>query len=30
MLFAIPDQKTERIAKLLTQEIVPVFGIPEA
>ena len=30
MVFAIPDQKTERIAKLLTQEIVPMFGVPEA
>ena len=30
MVFAIPDQKTERIAQLLTQEIVPMFRVPEA
>ena len=29
-VFAIPDQKTERIAKLLAQEIIPFFGVPEA
>ena len=28
--FAIPDQKSERIARLLTDEIIPVFGVPEA
>ena len=30
MVYATPDQKAERIAKLLTQEIVPMFGVPEA
>jgi len=30
MAYAIPDQKTERIAKLLAQEIVPMFRVPEA
>jgi len=30
MVYATPDQKTERIAKLLTQEIVPMFGVPKA
>ena len=30
MVYATPDQKTERITKLLTQEIVPMFGVPEA
>ena len=29
MVYATPDQKAERIAKLLTQEIVPMFGVPE-
>ena len=28
--YATPDQKTERINKLLAQEIVPMFGVPEA
>ena len=30
MVFPIPDQKTERIAKLLVEELVPFFGVPEA
>ena len=30
MVYAIPDQKADRIAKLLTQEIVPMFRVPEA
>ena len=30
MVYATPDQKAERIAKLLAQEIVPMFGVPEA
>ena len=30
MVFAIPDQKAERIAKLLCEEIVPLFGVPES
>ena len=29
-MFAIPDQKTEQIAKLLAQEITPFLGVPEA
>ena len=30
MVYAIPDQKAERIVKLLCEEIVPFFGVPEA
>ena len=30
MVYATPDQKVERIAKLFAQEIVPMFGVPEA
>ena len=30
MAFPIPDQKTERIIKLLVEELVPSFGVPEA
>ena len=30
MVYATPDQKAERIDKLLTQEIVPMFGVLEA
>ena len=30
MVYAVPDQKTERITKLLCEEIVPFFGVPEA
>lgn len=30
MVFAIPDQKAHRIAKILVDEIVPFFGVPEA
>ena len=30
MVFPIPDQKSERIVKILVEEIVPVFGVPEA
>ena len=26
----MPDQKAERIVNLLTQEIIPMFGVPEA
>ena len=26
----VPDQKTERITKLLCEEIVPFLGVPEA
>ena len=28
--FAVPDQKTERIARLLAEEVIPCFGVPEA
>ena len=30
MVFPVPDQKSERIARLLCEEIVPLFGVPEA
>ena len=30
MAFPTPDQKTVQIARLLADEIVPLFGIPEA
>ena len=30
MVYPVPDQKTIRIARLLTEEIVPFFGVPEA
>ena len=30
MVYAIPDQKAERIVKLLCEDIVPFFGVPEA
>ena len=30
MVFPTPDQKTERIARLLVEEIIPCFGVPEA
>ena len=30
MVFPTPDQKSERIARLLVEEIVPYFGVPEA
>ena len=30
MAFPTPDQKAERIARLLVEEIVPQFGAPEA
>jgi hypothetical protein len=26
----MPDQKTLRIVRLLVEEIIPVFGVPEA
>ena len=29
-VFAMPDQKSERIATLLVEEVVPFFGVPEA
>ena len=30
MAFPTPDQKTERIVRLLVEQIVPLFGVPEA
>ena len=30
LVFPAPDQKTNRIVRLLTEELVPTFGIPEA
>ena len=30
MVYPAPDQKTERIARLIVEEIVPCFGVPEA
>lgn len=30
MVYPVPDQKTKRIVKLLMEEIVPFFGVPEA
>ena len=30
LVFPIPDQKTTRISQILVEEIVPVFGVPEA
>ena len=29
MVFATPDQKAFRIARILAEEIVPIFGVPE-
>ena len=29
-VFAVPDQKTHRIARLIVEEIVPMVGVPEA
>ncbi len=29
-VFAVPDQKAERLARLVVDEILPVFGVPEA
>ena len=30
MVFSVPDRKTSRITELLTKEIIPLFGVPEA
>ena len=30
MVFPVPDQKTLRIAELLTKEVIPFCGVPEA
>ena len=29
MVYPIPDQKSERIAKIIVNEIIPFFGVPE-
>ena len=30
LVYPIPDQKSERIARLLVDEVIAVFGVPEA
>lgn len=30
LVYPAPDQKSIRIAKLLAEEVVPMFGVPEA
>ena len=30
LAFPMPDQKTQRIAELLVNEVIPLFGVPEA
>ena len=30
LVFAVPDQRAKRIARLLCEEVVPMFGVPEA
>lgn len=30
LVFAVPDQKASRLARLLAEEVVPLFGVPEA
>ena len=30
MAFPVPDQKAERLCRLLCEEVVPMFGVPEA
>jgi len=30
LVFAVPDQKAIRIAKLLAEELIPMFGCPES
>ena len=30
MVFAVPDQKATMLAKLLVEEILPMFSVPEA
>ena len=30
MVFPAPDQKAIRLARLLVEEIVPLFGVPES
>ena len=30
MVFPVPDQKTKRLVRLLCEEVVPMYGVPEA
>ena len=30
MVYPVPDQKTERLVKLLAEEVIPFCGVPEA
>ena len=30
MVYLVPDQKSERLVKLLTEEVIPFCGVPEA
>ena len=30
MVYPVPDQKTQRLVKLLTEEVIPFCGVPEA
>ena len=30
LVFPVPDQKTERIVKILVEQVIPLFGVPEA
>ena len=30
MVFPVPDQKATRIAKLVAEEVIPLFGVPES
>ena len=30
LVYKVPDQKTLRLVELLTKEVIPLFGVPEA
>jgi len=30
LVFPVPDQKAVRLVRLLTEEVIPLFGVPEA
>ena len=30
LIFPVPDQKMERFAQLLVEQVVPLFGVPKA
>ena len=30
LVFSMPDQRTPRVARILVQEVIPLFGVPEA